>query len=83
MSCCGKVRATASRLASSTISTGGSEGPATGAAIFEYRGSHVLTVIGQATGYPYRFVGFGARVPVHSSDRASLALVPDLREIRS
>jgi len=83
MSCCGKVRATASRLASSTISTGVSEGPATGAAIFEYRGGHVLTVIGQATGYPYRFVGFGARVPVHSSDRASLALVPDLREIRS
>jgi hypothetical protein len=50
--------------------------------VFEYRGGHVLTVIGRGTGYQYRFVGFGARVSVDARDRASLAAVPHLREIR-
>jgi hypothetical protein len=43
----------------------------------------VLTVTGQGTGYQYRFVGFGARVEVDARDRASLAAVPQLREVRS
>jgi hypothetical protein len=48
---------------------------------FEYRGGGVLTVIGQATGIQYRFVGYGNRATVDSRDRASLAAVPQLREV--
>jgi hypothetical protein len=50
--------------------------------MFEYRGGRVLTVVGQGTGYQYRFVGFGARVSVDARDRASLAAVPYLRQVR-
>jgi hypothetical protein len=63
--------------------SGPSAGTATRASQFEYRGGRMLTVIGQATGYQYRFVGYGARLSVDARDRASLAVVPELREIRS
>ena len=82
MPCCGKTRATASRPASSTVSVGPLARPATRDAVFEYLGGRVLTVIGRGTGYQYRFVGFGARVSVDARDRASLAAVPQLRELR-
>jgi hypothetical protein len=39
-------------------------------------------VTGQGTGYQYRFVGHGARLWVDARDRAPLAAVPHLREIR-
>jgi hypothetical protein len=48
---------------------------------FEYLGGSVLTVIGQATGLQYRFVGHGARARVDPRDRPSLAAVPQLREL--
>jgi hypothetical protein len=48
---------------------------------FEYLGGSVLTVIGQGTGWQYRFVGHGARLGVDSRDRASLAAVPQLRAV--
>ena len=82
MACCGKLRAAASRPAPSIISTGAAAGPATRDAMFEYRGGRVLTVVGQGTGYQYRFVGFGACVSVDARDRASLAAVPYLRQVR-
>jgi len=49
---------------------------------FECVGARGITVIGQGTGYRYRFAGFGARAPVDPRDRASVAAVPGLREIR-
>jgi hypothetical protein len=39
-------------------------------------------VIGQGTGFQYRFVGYGARLDVDPRDRLSLAAVPSLREVR-
>jgi hypothetical protein len=48
---------------------------------FEYSGGHSITVVGQGTGYRYRFVGFGARLSVDPRDYASLAIVPQLREV--
>ena len=82
MSCCGKSRVGASRAIPSTASGATPAGPAMREIVFEYRGGRVLTVVGPSTGYEYRFVGFGARVFVDARDRASLALVPQLREIR-
>jgi len=78
---------TPGRTTPRTASVGTDEGPSAGPAIretlFEYRGGRVLTVIGQGTGFQYRFVGFGARVFVDARDRASLAAVPHLREVRA
>lgn len=87
MSCCGKKRsnvagpshvgpaiAPRSRFAANTMG-------ALARVQFEYRGGGVLTVIGQATGMEYRFVGYGNRASVDSRDRASLAAVPQLREV--
>ena len=47
---------------------------------FEYQGGHILSVRGQGTGNQYRFIGHGARVAIDARDRASLAMVPGLRE---
>lgn len=50
-------------------------------AVFEYLGDRVLTVVGQGTGFTYRFSGRGTRYTVDGRDRASLARVPQLREV--
>ena len=87
MSCCGKNRAaavTAIQVAaespgvrhSSMAAMNTTRGPH-----FEYRGGNSITVVGQGTGYQYRFVGYGARLSVDPRDRASLAIVPQLREL--
>jgi hypothetical protein len=55
--------------------------PPSRGAEFEYLGGSVLTVIGQGTGWQYRFVGHGARLGVDYRDRASLAAVPQLRAV--
>lgn len=85
MSCCGTKR---TRLEPApTASAPGVPAPRAAAAgsgvacDFEYLGGSVLTVIGQGTGLPYRFVGHGARVRVDPRDRASLAAVPHLRDV--
>ncbi len=57
-------------------------GPAARGPDFEYLGGSVLTVVGQGSGLQYRFVGHGARHSVDPRDRASLAAVPSLREVR-
>jgi hypothetical protein len=49
--------------------------------VFEYIGDRMLTVVGQGTGFTYRFAGRGARYTVDGRDRASLARVPLLREV--
>jgi hypothetical protein len=85
MSCCGQKRANAvasaastDRAARRTFLTSGAQGVS-----FEYVGARALTVIGQGTGYQYRFIGYGARVAVDPRDRVSLAAVPSLREVRA
>jgi hypothetical protein len=93
MSCCGKKRMTPGLVSPSAANTtpGGPANhnqarPPAGseirAAQFEYRGGRVLSVTGQGTGYQYRFIGHGARLDVDGRDRASLAAVPQLREVR-
>jgi hypothetical protein len=85
MSCCGQKRANAVASAGSAdravrrtfLGTSGL------GVSFEYVGARALTVIGQGTGYQYRFIGYGARVAVDPRDRMSLAAVPNLREVRA
>jgi len=59
-------------------------GPSPGADTVEveYVGERTLVVMGQATRQTYRFAGRGARLAVDRRDRASLARVPGLREVR-
>jgi hypothetical protein len=90
MSCCGKQRSNASSIATAmnpspvAVRPDSFTAPA-GAALrgveFQYLGGSVLTVTGQGTGLQYRFVGHGARASVDPRDRASLARVPQLREV--
>ena len=86
MPCCGKNRSAAVATirsaadASAMRPSGVPAGNASRAVHFEYRGGHTLSVVGQGTGYHYRFVGYGARLSVDPRDRASLAVVPHLRE---
>lgn len=90
MSCCGKKRRNHGSIStavtpSAVMSQPNSFVPPAGTAlrgpVFEYGGGGVLTVIGQETGLQYRFVGHGTRASVDPRDRASLARVPQLREI--
>lgn len=81
MSCCGKNRANLSTATSPTRAPTGASAATAAPAEFEYLGGSVLTVIGPATGVQYRFVGHGARVRVDPRDRASLAVVPHLRDV--
>jgi hypothetical protein len=89
MTCCGKNRMAASettphtdRSAATRVLLGPSAGAVSRPVTFECVGARGITVIGQGTGYRYRFVGYGARVSVDRRDRASLAAVPGLREVR-
>ena len=87
MSCCGKNRAAAvaairsAAESSSTQHSGVAAMNTTRGTHFEYRGGNSITVVGRGTGYQYRFVGYGARLSVDPRDAASLALVPQLREV--
>lgn len=86
--CCGQNRRAASeaapranRSATSRAAVGTPARAVSNAVRFEYVGARGITVIGQATGYQYRFIGFGARVSVDPRDRASVAAVPGLRVV--
>ena len=87
MSCCGKNRAAAvaaiqsASESSSARHSGVAAMNTTRGTHFEYRGGNSISVVGQGTGYQYRFVGYGARLSVDPRDHASLALVPQLREL--
>lgn len=89
MSCCGKKRSNAGAIGAAATSAAAAEpnlftspaGAAPRGPEFEYVGGNILAVTGQGTGLQYRFVGHGARVGVDPCDRASLARVPQLREV--
>lgn len=49
---------------------------------FEYLGQKSMLVIGPVTGKRYRFSGPGSVAEVDLRDRASLAAVPHLRQVR-
>lgn len=90
MSCCGKNRSVATATTRSAVNAPATRPHSASAAgnvsrptSFEYVGGRGVTVIGQGTGYQYRFVGRGARLSVDPRDRASLAAVPGLREVRA
>jgi len=90
MACCGQNRRTLNTSAAHANNRGSS---ITGQpakqftpsllppAVFEYIGDRVLTVVGQGTGFTYNFSGRGARYTVDGRDRASLARVPQLRQV--
>ncbi len=75
MSCCGgnrnprivPPRATTTRAATATV--------------FRYEGARELTVFGRVTGRRYWFARPGAELAVDPRDRASMRLVPNLREV--
>ena len=52
------------------------------AAVFRYDGGGSLTVIGPQTGRKYWFESGGAELAVDLRDRAAVAAVPKLRQIR-
>jgi hypothetical protein len=91
MACCGQNRqalhqtgpraANPPRVAGASYPTVPATPSPLPSAVFEYTGDRVLTVVGQGTGFPYRFTGRGARFTVDGRDRASLAKVPQLREV--
>jgi len=49
---------------------------------FQYLGSEPMTVRGSNTAACYQFAGYGSKVAVDMTDRASLAPVADMREIK-
>ena len=51
-------------------------------AVFRYEGSESLTVIGRITGRKYWFEKNGSEIAVELRDRASVAQVSKLRELR-
>jgi hypothetical protein len=89
MSCCGQVRQqmrsqagpavradNTARAASSEQSLFDQRGAA-----FQYVGKTAMTAIGLVSGRQYRFASPGAILQVDPRDRASLAAVPNLRQI--
>ena len=53
------------------------------AVTFQYTGGTGLTVVGAVTGRQYRFDGPGSRVAVDPRDRASVASINLLRQVRT
>jgi hypothetical protein len=51
-------------------------------AVFRYEGEGSLTIIGPATGRKYWFERYGAELAVDLRDRAAVAKVPKVRQIR-
>ena len=51
-------------------------------AVFRYDGDRPVVVIGRVTGTRYHFAGRGAEVAIDIRDRASVAQLPRLREMR-
>lgn len=87
MACCGQRRQqirqqlSVQRVSSPAL-PGDSDRPRTHqSAVFQYVGKTALTAVGSATGQHYRFSHPMAIVEVDPRDRASLATVPNLRQI--
>ena len=76
MSCCGQARSQAGiRVSSATASV------PPGVVVFEYIGRTALSAEGRVTGIRYRFESPGSRVTVDPRDRASLDLLPMLKQV--
>ena len=88
MSCCGKKREQFATGPAHRLPSGRTAGhppiaqqPLQSRVFFEYVGRTGLTVIGPATGKPYRFERAGARVEIDLRDRPGLTAVPNLRQL--
>jgi hypothetical protein len=83
MPCCGGARAFPVLHAQpSTPSAQPARGQQPSVAVFRYDGEGSLTVIGPQTGRKYWFERGGAELAVDLRDRAAVAAVPKLRQIR-
>jgi hypothetical protein len=97
MSCCGKARAQAKRTVSNpTVSNPKAKpalsvapqpqalpaAPATQSVYFTYAGNTSLTVTGPVSRRVYRFFANSGAMAVDARDAASLARVPNLRQIQ-
>jgi hypothetical protein len=84
MSCCGGNRTREFAIGASAPSTTGYPMPPTPAsvAVFRYEGHGSLTVIGPTTGRKYWFEKNGAELAIDIRDRAAVAQVPRVREMR-
>ena len=83
MPCCGGQRAFPVLHAQpSTSSALPPRGQQPTVAVFRYDGEGSLTVIGPQTGRKYWFERGGAELAVDLRDRAAVAAVPKLRQIR-
>jgi hypothetical protein len=67
---------------SSTSSAEPPRAPQASVAVFRYDGQGSLTVIGPQTGRKYWFERAGAEIAVDLRDRAAVAAVPKLRQVR-
>ena len=85
MPCCGGNRARPimpARATSSYAAPRAAHLPPSTVAVFRYEGEGSLTVIGPATGRKYWFERNGAELAVDQRDRAAVARVPKVREVR-
>jgi hypothetical protein len=85
MPCCGGNRAHAVMPATSASASTAAPRvytPPPSVAVFRYEGNGSLTVIGPATGRKYWFERNGAELAVDLHDRAAVANVPKLRQVR-
>lgn len=87
MPCCGQRRQQINRRppiqrANSEVSSANVNGPAgpSRTIAFQYVGNTSLSAVGPVSGRHYRFSHPGAIIEVDPRDRASLALVPHLRQ---
>ena len=81
--CCGNSRMQMNRGNTAPRAGGQAPVPSAGAQVpFEYAGNTAMTVIGPVSGVRYRFDRPGARVEVDARDRALLASIRQLRQVR-
>ena len=85
-SCCGKKRAMIStdrRMPMPEATRDAPTGAATNSGViyYQYLGGNMLSVLGQATGQTYRFVGYGALLPVDIRDHGTLARYRELKQL--
>lgn len=86
MSCCGKQRErfrSASGISVNLVAAENAPRTARYTTVyFEYLGKTGLTVLGPVSGKRYRFDRPGAAVEIDLRDRAALAKIPTLRQVR-
>lgn len=84
MSCCGSKRAPAGSWTGNVRASSLTNPQAQrySVAYFRYVGQAALTVTGPVSGKSYRFSAPGAVMPIDPRDQASLAAVPNLRQVQ-